>query len=273
MSLKNFYANPYYNIRAFALQAIAAGVACAALYSLRSPEFFAFEVSWWQPLVYGALGIYLGGLSAVWIHNATHKSFSSPIVNEACGTLAGLHQLWGFNGWRLIHLVHHQYSDNVEHDPHPPRGRSFWKFAREMFIQSSFTISKRYVDHWKNTPRTRLLQSLALVTFFIASTATLAAWFLLLGPVAFVFGYIPSLIANHLLFVDVNYSCHPADEKGETAAANLNNNLYHKLANFFWHGIYFHGNHHRRPMLFNPRYMPERNTKDETPESEMKEAA
>lgn len=271
MSLKKFYADPYYNIRAFSLQFAVAAVLCVVFYNLHDAGFYSFSFAWWQPLVYGVLGIYLGGLSAVWIHNATHKSFPNHLLNEACGELAGLHQLWGFNGWRLIHLVHHQYSDNIEHDPHPPKGRTFWAFARTMFIESSFTISRRYRDHWKESPRTRMLQRLVFVAFLSASLTTLAMWYLLLGPVAFVFGYIPSLIANHLLFVDVNYTCHPADETGATAAANLNHTLYYKIANFFWHGIYFHGNHHKKPILFNPRHMPVRAAKDTT--SDLKEAA
>ncbi len=258
MSLKKFYADPYYNIRAFTFQAIGASLACIALAALQLHDYASFDMAWWQMLAYPIIGIYLGGVSAVWIHNATHKSFASPVINELCGTLAGLHQLWGFNGWRLIHLVHHQYSDNVEHDPHPPRGRSYWQFTRDMFVESSFAISKRYRDHWQDTPRTRMLQKLVFASFLAATMSSLAMWFLLLGPAAFVFGFVPSLVWNHLMFAHINYYCHPADETGDTAAANLNHGLYYKLANAAWHGIYFHGNHHRKPMLFNPRHMPEK---------------
>jgi stearoyl-CoA desaturase (delta-9 desaturase) len=35
---------------------------------------------------------------------------------------------------------------------------------------------------------------------------------------------------------------------------NLNHGLY-KLGNLLCFGIYWHGNHHKRTNLFNPRYM------------------
>lgn len=253
MSLKKFYADPYYQIRSFAVSASLAAAACALLYWLRPPEFYAFHATGWHLLLI-PLGIYLGGLSAVFIHNATHQSFPNRWLGDLCGSIAGLHQLWGYRGWKLIHLIHHQYSDHTEWDPHPTKGETFWRYTKKMFVRSSRTISRRYREHWSDSARTRTLQRVTVALFFAMAGLFLLFWFLLLGPAAFVFGYVPSYIANHLLFAHINFFCHPLDEEsGETKAANLTHGWYYPLANALWHGIYFHGNHHRKPNYFNPR--------------------
>lgn len=253
--MKRFYHDRYLHIRSFTLNLCVSILFCTLLYSVRSPEFFQFHFHLWQ-LALIPLGVYVGGLSAVFIHNASHNSFPNRWLNESAGHLAGLHQLWGFTGWRLIHLIHHHYSDTVGMDPHAPGELSFWQFARVMFVKSSQKISERYREHWGNTPQTIFLQKATMVLFFALAATNLAIWYLLLGPEAFVFFYIPSYIANHLLFVDINYTAHPKDPvTGETKATNLNGTLYYKLANLMWFGIYFHANHHRKPLLFNPRYM------------------
>ena len=51
-------------------------------------------------------------------------------------------------------------------------------------------------------------------------------------------------------------ACARGDEAGATAPGNLDHNPYYKCANALWFGIYYHGNHHRKPILFNPKYMP-----------------
>lgn len=255
MSLRSFYQDPYYQIKAFARNTIFVIALCVSLFAMRSSSFFEYQFAVWH-LALILPGIYIGGISAVFIHNATHKSFSNRLLNELCGELAGLHQLWGFTGWRLIHLVHHQYSDNVENDPHPTKNRKFWEYTAKMFVNSSLTISRRYREHWGTNSRTQQLQLVTVGALASLAITSLLFWFLLLGPAGFIWFYIPSLIVNHLLFAQINYFCHPLNEKtGETEAANLNHNLYYKFANLIWCGIFFHGNHHRRATLFNPRYM------------------
>lgn len=259
--MKRFYMDPYLHIRSFIIQLAVSVTLCWMLYNVRSEGFFNFNVSAWHLLLI-PFGIYIGGVSAVFIHNASHGSFPNKWLNEICGHLAGFHQLWGFMGWKLIHLVHHHYSDNDEMDPHAPSGMGFWEFSKVMFIKSSRLITKRYQDHWGNGTRTQLLQKATVILFIALVTTNLTAWLLLIGPVGMVFFYIPSYIANHMLFVDINYTAHPKNpQTGITAAANLDNNLYYKIANFCWFGIYYHGNHHRKPLLFNPKYMPVRTGK------------
>lgn len=255
MSLKKFYADPYYQIRSFAFYTLAFAAASYALSATHQEAFYEFSFSWWH-LALIPLGIYVGGLSAVWIHNATHKSFPNTFLNELCGRIAGVHQLWGYKGWKLIHLVHHQYSDHEEHDPHPTKNRMFGEYFRNMFLRSSRTLSNRYREHFGESARTRALQTATVIIFLLMSATMVAFWYTLLGPAGFLFFYLPSLAWNHYMFAHINYYCHPLDAaSNETKATNLTEGWYYRLANFLWHGIYFHGNHHRKPSYFNPRKM------------------
>jgi stearoyl-CoA desaturase (delta-9 desaturase) len=269
--IKRFYTDRTLHIRSFGLSLAGGVLMCLALYAVMPAGHYEFSLQWWHAALV-PLGIYWGGISAVWMHNATHGSFRNKTVNLLCGHIAGVHQLWGFTGWKLIHLLHHMYSDQVEHDTHPPKGMNFWQFTKTMFLYSSKVVSQRYREHWGDTPLTKALQRATLVIFAAMALTYLLFWYLLLGAVGFVWFFIPSYIANHLLYAHINYRAHPADPNtGETAPANLNHNLYYRLANAAWHGIYFHGNHHRKPLLFNPRYME--SSVNQTSEEPLKKAA
>ncbi len=253
--MKRFYVDRYLHIRSFTISLCISVLLCALAARLHSPDFYQFHFHLWH-LALIPLGVYVGGISAVFIHNASHGSFPNRTLNEFCGHASGIHQLWGFTGWKLIHLIHHHYSDNDAMDPHAPAGMGFWEFTRVMFVKSSRKISERYREHYGNGLGTRILQRATLVIFFALVFTNLALFYLLLGPVGFVFFYVPSFIANHMLFVDINYTAHPrSEETNDTAAANLDNTLYYKIANALLFGIYYHANHHRKPLLFNPKHM------------------
>lgn len=256
MSIKTFYSDRYYHIKSFAVHAVFAVLLCVLLYNWHDSSFYEFQFSPLRAVLYIVLGIYWGGLSAVFIHNATHNSFPNKFLNEICGQIAGIHQLWGFMGWKVIHLFHHQYSDRNDRDPHSPKGKTFGQFLKGMFFLSSRSISERYREHWGLNTKTKILHTGVLVLFHIMAVSYLLFWYLLLGTEGFLFFYIPSLAFNHWFFAYINYYCHPVDPvTGDTAAANLDETLHQKLVNFLWFGIYYHGNHHKRPQLFNPKYM------------------
>jgi len=255
--MKQFYTDRYLHIRSFALNFAASAILCATAITMHSPEFYHWHFAAWQWLLI-PLGIYAGGISAVFIHNATHGSFPLRWLNAACGYIAGMHQLWGFTGWKLIHLMHHHYSDDVDMDPHPPKNLNFRQFAQSMFLYSSRKITERYREHWGVSPRTHLLHHSLLIIFLSMTACNLLFWYALLGPAGFVFFYVPSYVVNHLLFAHINYYAHPKDSTtGASQPGNLDHNRYYKLANALWFGIYYHGNHHRKPLLFNPKHMAE----------------
>lgn len=254
--LKRFYQDPYLHIRSFALHFLASALLCALLYNIRPPEFFSYSFAWWHPLLI-LPAIYIGGLSAVFIHNACHGSFKPRWMNVVAGEVAGMHQLWGFMGWKLIHLMHHHYSDDLRYDPHPPADYTFMQFMKHMFLKSSQKVTERYREHYGETKRTIILHRILKPVFLSMAACNVLFWFLLLGPTLFLWLYVPSYLFNHWIFSHVNYYSHPKDETGKTYAVNRDDTLYTKLGNVLWFGLYYHGNHHRKPLLFNPKKMVE----------------
>ncbi len=259
MSLKSFYQDPYLHIRSFVINLLFSAMLCWLAYSFHSPDFYSFSLQGWELLLI-PLGIYAGGISAVAIHNASHGSFPAPWLNRLCGHIAGMHQLWGYFGWKFIHMLHHQYSDRDGADPHPPKGLSFAAFTRRMFWDSSAQVTKRYREHWGMTRRTAALRMCVYISFTAMAAVNALFWYLLLGTEGFVFFYLPSYVFNYVFFAHINYYAHPeTSQDGRTAPANFMNGWYYKAANWFFFGIYYHENHHRDPTLFNPsRLQPQR---------------
>lgn len=258
MSLvKKFYSDRFFHIKKLS-GSIAVTVAAAAVVSrLHAPEFYTFQFAPWQ-LLLAPLGFWVGGMSVIFIHNATHDSFSTRWLNRFCGHLSGMHQLWGFTGWKLIHVFHHLYTDNADLDIHSPKGMTFGQYVRKMIYFPSQIISKKYYEHWGNTPKSHTIRKISFVLFLILLLCNLTFWYLLLGPSGMLFFYLPSYIGAYFLFAHLNYYGHPVDNQtGETHPVNLDHGPYYWLANRCWVGIYFHLNHHKKPALFNPRHMPE----------------
>ena len=253
--LKRFYQDRFLHVKMLSGSLLFSGIMCVLLSNIRQPEFFEFHFQPWHLLLL-PLALYLGGLSVIYIHNATHNSFPNILLNRFFGHLAGMHQLWGFSGWKLIHIIHHQYTDNADLDIHSPKGMTFGQYFLKMFYFPSQVISKRYYEHWGDTPKTRASRKFSFSLFLCLVLSNLYFWYLLLGPEGMVFFYIPSFFSAYYLFAHLNYFGHPVDAvTGETHPVNLNHNWYYKIANYIWHGIYYHENHHKRPLAFNPKYV------------------
>jgi fatty acid desaturase len=253
-----FYSDRFFHIKLLIPSTAFTLMLCWLVSLIHSPSFYHFSFEWWYLLVI-PLGLWVGGLSVVFIHNATHKSFAFPWLNRLCGHISGMHQLWGFTGWGLIHVFHHQYSDKPGQDPHSPAGKGFLKYALQMSNDSSQVVINRYYEQFGNTPHSRLIITCSFLLFLLLVISNLTFWYLLLGPVGMLFFYLPSYISNFWLFAHVNYYGHRIDEKtGEMHPINLSEGWYYKLANLCWFGIYFHGNHHKKPLLFNPSHMAEK---------------
>ena len=213
------------------------------------------EVSWVYLLLLPAV-IYLGHLSAVFIHNAVHNIFKPIWLNPVIGELCALQQLSaGFPVFRFVHNAHHGYPDNPKMDPHPPAGYTFWEFidaSRSLIIN---WLAASYFDKWGDSEKSRMnwkIQNSLLVCSRFAKTFFL---FSLLGPKIFVLLFLPSYISNVFLFAAFNYFTHPTREDGTTEILNLDNNLYYKICNRTLFGVMYHKNHHLSPKLFNPMNM------------------
>jgi len=206
-------------------------------------------------LVFIPFGLYLGGLSAVYIHNAAHGSFRPRWLNRVAGELAGTHQLYGFVGWRTAHIIHHHYPDDQERDPHPPLNLSFWEFSYGMRSQLQKVLTNSYFDIWGRSESQRIWKIKNLCGYF-GMAVRLVFWFLLLGPSVFVLLYVPSYIFNYFFFSHFNYYTHrldPNSREGQFEVLNLSDGYYYRLTNLIFFGIYHHRTHHSKPYLFNPQ--------------------
>lgn len=222
---------------------------------LLGPSFY-WEFHWSAgDFVLPLLGLYLGALSIVAIHNATHGSFRPRWLNAWMGELAGSLQPHGFPGWRVAHQIHHNYPDDPVLDPHFPGKKSFWQFARQMTAAANVRIVLFYFRRWPQTP-----ENLAhwKRVYFISIAASLArglAFFLCLGPKNFILWVVPAYLGAAIFQTHFNFATHRPTTEGKFEILNLNHNWIYKLMNQLLFGIYFHKNHHKNERLFNPSHL------------------
>ncbi len=252
--LRKFLSDPYFFTRYCGISLAVFLCIDTVLFLIRPTESYAIRV---EPrhLAMIPLGMYLGVLSAVWIHNASHNSagprWLNAIVGEACGT----HQLHGLMGWKIAHLIHHKYPDNPEFDPHPPGEMGFWPYMLGMRGGLFKCLHNAYVRQFGDSPRFRRITRIKNALGLMATFARIAFWVLLLGPTLFLFLYVPSYVANYLFFSHLNYASHRPSADG-AEILNLNHNLYYRIMNRLFSGMYFHKNHHLNPSYANPMRIP-----------------
>jgi fatty acid desaturase len=255
-----FEKDPYYFFRYYLISAIIFVILDALLYLFHFNPSVEFQLSPYV-FVYPLIAFYGAGLSLIFIHNASHRTFPSSWINTICGELAGLHQLYGVVGWKTAHMLHHAYPDDPERDPHPPGHMSFSQYFFGMRKNFGPVLDRYFVQCWGESKKYLLFwranNYLGLFGIFLR----LLFWYLLLGPTLFFLLYVPSYFFFHLIGVVLNYYTHIPSPKadGTFEILNLNNTFFYKFMNFLFFGLFFHKNHHLKPGLFNPsRYDEEK---------------
>ena len=214
-----------------------------------------FAVGPRELLLLPAVGIVVGLQSAWLMHNAAHESIKPAWLNRLVGELTGLHQLSGFPGWAVHHIIHHQNPDDPLKDPHPPALLKFREYFWQMGPLMARVAHNAYFELWGESEHTRRQWKMVVWTSLVCRYARNAFLLILLGPVAFVLGFIVSKLVNYAWYVHFNYYTHQPNEDGEIEILNLNHNFYYRLMNATMAGIYFHRNHHKKASLFNPRML------------------
>jgi fatty-acid desaturase len=262
-----FGTDPYFFLRYYATCLILFFVLDVGLLVFYQSNPLHLPYAHWQWLLI-PVGCYLGGLSAVFIHNATHGSFRPRWLNRVIGEITGHHQLYGFLGWRTSHIIHHRYPDDPDRDPHPSLHLCYSEFSKRMRTSLSRVLTKNYFDVWPNDRKHRRIWKLKNFCGFGGMLMRLAFWYLLLGPSLFVFLYLPSYAFNYFFFTHFNYFTHrPSPTKNGTFEVhNLDHGPYYTIMNLTHFGIYFHKNHHVKPFLFNPRSL-DRKAKESSAQS------
>jgi fatty acid desaturase len=189
------------------------------------------------------------------LHNAVHSNIKNKTLNEIAGEVTGFFVLFGMAPFRISHILHHAHADDVELDPHPPRGKSFAHFLATTQLNTIRVISNLYFNIHGRNAKTYSIMATQMGFYYVGLVSRAAIWFMILGPTMFVAFYIPAFMTNLVVFAHINFATHKTLPTGEIVVVNLNHNLYYKTLNVLSSGAYFHKNHHDRPKLYNPMKM------------------
>ncbi|WP_408096898.1 fatty acid desaturase [Peredibacter sp. HCB2-198] len=238
---------PLYLLRVYLIEMLVFSLFITLLYSVR--ELATVNLS--LGLIALPLAIIFGCMVASFIHNASHGNVGNRYLNRAVGEFCGTWVLYGFTNFILVHLLHHQYSDE-ELDPVNPKGMSFLIFLSAP-MRYMIVVAKKYLflQHGKSA-NYALIMNTQTVIFHINLVLKLIFWYLLFGKTLFLFFYLPAFFSNVAILAHINYVCHRDMEDGTVEMVNLNHNLYYKVANFITFGGYFHKSHHMKLNVFNP---------------------
>ncbi len=187
------------------------------------------------------------------LHCASHNSIQPKWLNRPVGEVMGFFQLYGFPDWKVLHFMHHSFSDDPDLDPHPPLEKKYWEFTKEMRTTASSAFSKHYFKQFGQTPATiRSAKLFGRATKFDA-LMKLTFWYLALGGQAFTFFYLTSIAFKMLHYAWFNHSTHQSADGRRVELRNLNHGLFYPIINALAFGMYFHKNHHISPSTFNPQ--------------------
>lgn len=230
------------------------------------------ELSHWQIALTLTLAVINGLVISSLLHNTSHANVRGKLLNRLVGEYCGYWVLYGFSNFTMIHMLHHQHSDD-ELDPVNPNGMTFFVFLtapmRYMIKRAKLFL---YKTHGHHSDYAHIMKAQSLV-FHLNLALRAACWFMLLGQTLFTFFFLPSFLTIVCIFAHINYVCHRDQEDGSVEIVNINHNLYYKVANFFTMGGYYHRNHHTNMKAFNPmnvdsaqseigRYIPAKNVQE-----------
>lgn len=199
------------------------------------------------------LGIVVGLQSAYLMHNAAHGNIRPKWLNRLVGEICGMQQLMGFPAWAVPHVIHHQYPDDPAKDPHPPEHLPFLQFLSQMGSFMGRIVQRNYLDQWGDNASTRRDWKLTGHTSTLSRFTRSAFLLLLLGPKVFVLCFMVSKVVNAVWYAHFNYYTHRPTADGKMEILNLDHNWYYRLINATMAGVYYHKNHHFKPILFDPR--------------------
>jgi fatty acid desaturase len=210
------------------------------------------EATFVKTIVITTLAIINGLIVSSILHNTSHANVPTKLLNRIVGEYCGYYVLYGFTNFSLVHILHHQHSDD-ELDPVNPKGMNFFVFLTAP-MRYMIKTTKVYLNsvHGEKENYAKIMK-IQTAIFHLNLVLRAALWFVLLGKFLFVVFYLPTFLTIVCIFAHINYNCHQERENGSIEIVNLNHNVYYKVANFFTMGGYYHKNHHLNMKLFNPK--------------------
>lgn len=214
------------------------------------------QFAWWHVLLL-PLATYLVISAHMLIHNASHGNCGPKPLNRLIGELCGIVVLSKFASWEIIHRRHHRYSDDPEKDPHPAE-RNYWRYVVASLANVEKQLQMQSLELFGDTPARRRYEKVRSIWSFVSGATILAAWYAVLGAPFFFVLYLPAFFFAALFIVFFNWAGHNAHRPDTTIEpTNLDHGIFWILNRMFF-GIFYHGNHHKMAMLFNPMKMPKR---------------
>ncbi len=214
------------------------------------------EFAWWQLALLPA-ATYALIMAHVFIHNASHGNCGPKPLNRLVGEICGVIVLTKFASWEIVHRRHHRHSDDPASDPHAAH-RHYWRFVLDTVINVERQLQRQYFEIHGDTPASRRYERMRSLFSFFSGTVLVVCWYALLGAPLFFTLYLPAFLFAALFVVFFNWAGHNAHtESGKIEPVNLDTGIFWILNRIFF-GIFYHGNHHKMAMLFNPMKMPQR---------------
>lgn len=182
-------------------------------------------------------------------HSCAHNAFKPKWLNRFLGEVTGLWHMSSIDEWATIHAFHHNHADDLELDPHPPAGMSFFKYLGTM----GGTILVRFVEHYLRIHGSENRTAIKHISRSIMARQFLLSlmWFLVLEPELFVFLFAPNIVFKKLHYVWFNWATHIKDSSG-FSVMNLDKGIY-RIINLISLNLYYHSNHHNFPKLISPK--------------------
>ncbi len=206
------------------------------------------EWTWWLPVLL-PVACYAVMCGHVFAHNAAHGNFPKP-VNRLMGEIAGLVVLSRFASWEIIHMRHHQYSDDLDRDPHPNMG-GYWKTFFHTLVNVEKQLQQNFLDLHGDTAENRKREKTRALISYATNIVLIACWFRLLGAPGFLLLFVPASIAATLHLIHFNWSTHNGMKGSDFKPVDIDQGIFW-FGNRIFFGIYYHDTHHRNTKLFNP---------------------
>jgi stearoyl-CoA desaturase (delta-9 desaturase) len=191
------------------------------------------------------------------LHGAAHKSIKPKWLARPIGEISALFQLSGFAEWTVVHVFHHVFTDEPELDPHPPKGKTYWQYVRDMRTQVGGVTTNHYLKQWGKTEESIKNWTRYIKFTRISQSFRVLFWLSLLDMKTFVFLFSTSVVIKMFHMAWFNYATHVTEGDG-VKIINLDHGIFYKFVNFIAFGLYFHGNHHTNPSLFDARNFTEK---------------
>tara|TARA_B100001248_G_scaffold261195_1_gene251551 strand:- start:3821 stop:4726 length:906 start_codon:yes stop_codon:yes gene_type:complete len=186
------------------------------------------------------------------LHITSHGCIRPRWLNRLLGEFSAISQLSSFTDWMVMHALHHIHVDDPKLDPHPPDGKTYWTYIRNMKANAVNVYVKAFQRKHGSKKNFELCLKVFILLSKIQTYVFILFWYFLLGPKLFISGLVFSIAVKTLHYAWFNWRTHKALENGNVEILNLDGGIY-TIFNLLSYNMYYHGNHHNQMYTANPK--------------------